>query len=197
MGVMKAVLDTKFWLTIHVITITLGYTATFLAGGIGIFWVVGKLAGKISKTDEKAMLKSIYGVVCYGMFLSFVGTVLGGLWADDSWGRFWGWDPKENGALMIVIWNAIILHAKWCGMARQKGLVALAIFGNIITAFSWFGVNLLGVGLHSYGFTDSGYEMQRLFAIINMVFIALCCMKLPHWSRYAEERKEETDTASA
>ena len=191
MGVMKAVLDTKFWLTIHVITITLGYTATFLAGGIGMYWVAGKLAGRITKSDEKAMLKAIYGVICYGMFLSFVGTVLGGLWADDSWGRFWGWDPKENGALLIVIWNAIILHAKWCGLARQKGLVALAILGNVVTAFSWFGVNLLGVGLHSYGFTDSGYEIQRAFALLNLAFVILCSLNLQKWKEYADESTEE------
>ena len=190
MGMMRAVLDTKFWLTIHVITITLGYTATFLAGGIGMCWIFGKLIGNISKEAEKSMLTSIYGVICYGMFLSFVGTVLGGLWADDSWGRFWGWDPKENGALMIVIWNAIILHAKWCGFVRQKGLVALAIFGNVITAFSWFGVNLLGVGLHSYGFTSSGKSALIWFSAFNMILILLCWFNLPQWKEYMEDHDQ-------
>ena len=193
MGMMRAVLDTKFWLTIHVITITLGYTATFLAGGIGMYWVIGKLLGKISRDAEKEILKAIYGVICYGMFLSFVGTVLGGLWADDSWGRFWGWDPKENGALMIVIWNAIILHAKWCGMARKRGIVGLAIFGNVITAFSWFGVNLLGVGLHSYGFTDSGFFYLMGFTLLNLVLIILCFIDIPQWKQYADEQKDEDE----
>ena len=124
------------------------------------------------------------------MFLSFVGTVLGGLWADDSWGRFWGWDPKENGALMIVIWNAIILHAKWCGMARQKGLVALAIFGNVITAWSWFGVNLLGVGLHSYGFTDSGQFYLMMFSGFNLLLMGLCYADIPLWKQYAVESED-------
>jgi len=71
-------------------------------------------------------------------------------------GRFWGWDPKENGALLIVLWNAIILHARWAGYVRDRGIMVMAIFGNIITSLSWFGVNMLGVGLHSYGFMDSG-----------------------------------------
>lgn len=195
MGMMRAVLDTKFWLTIHVITITLGYTATFLAGGIGVFWIFGKLFKGISKDAEKSILKAIYGVICYGMFLSFVGTVLGGLWADDSWGRFWGWDPKENGALMIVIWNAIILHAKWSGMVRQKGLVALAIFGNVITAWSWFGVNLLGVGLHSYGFTDSGQFYLMLFSAVNILLMGLCYADFPIWKQYAEENKDTDQIA--
>ena len=96
----------------------------------------------------------IYGVICFAALFSFIGTVLGGLWADDSWGRFWGWDPKENGALIIVLWNALILHALWDRMVRDRGLAVLAVAGNIVTAWSWFGVNELGVGLHSYGFTE-------------------------------------------
>ena len=62
-----------------------------------------------------------YGVVCFATLLSFTGTVLGGIWADQSWGRFWGWDPKENGALLIVIWNALILHARWGGLVKAAG----------------------------------------------------------------------------
>jgi ABC-type transport system involved in cytochrome c biogenesis permease subunit len=59
---------------------------------------------------------------------------------EQRWGRFWGWDPKENGALLIVLWNAIILHARWGGYVRERGLMAMAIFGNVITSISWFGV---------------------------------------------------------
>ena len=94
-------------------------------------------------------------MVCFALLFSFFGTVLGGLWADDSWGRFWGWDPKENGALMIVLWNALGLHARWAGLVRERGLAALAAFGNIVTLWSWEGVNQLGVGLHAYsGLTE-------------------------------------------
>ena len=105
----------------------------------------------------------VYGIVCFATLFSFVGTVLGGIWADQSWGRFWGWDPKENGALLIVLWNAIILHARWGGLVRERGLMNLAIFGNIVTAFSWFGVNMLGIGLHSYGFMDAAFKWLMLF----------------------------------
>ena len=94
---------------------------------------------------------------------SFVGTVLGGIWADQSWGRFWGWDPKENGALIIVLWNALILHLRWGGMIRERGLVVCAIGGNIVTSWSWFGVNMLGIGLHSYGFTDAAFKCLMFF----------------------------------
>jgi ABC-type transport system involved in cytochrome c biogenesis permease subunit len=110
----------------------------------------------------------IYGIVCFATLLSFVGTVLGGIWADQSWGRFWGWDPKENGALMIVIWNALVLHARWAGLVKTRGMVLLTIGGNVITAWSWFGVNMLGVGLHSYGFM-SGALFWLLFFISSQV----------------------------
>ena len=86
-----------------------------------------------------------------------------GLWADDSWGRFWGWDPKENGALIIVLWNALTLHARWGKLVKERGLAVLAVAGNIAVTWSWFGVNELGVGLHSYGFTEGALRVAGDF----------------------------------
>jgi cytochrome c assembly protein len=106
-----------------------------------------------------------------------VGTVLGGLWADDSWGRFWGWDPKENGALMIVLWNAILLHARWGGLVRDRGIAALSVFGNIVVSWSWFGVNQLGVGLHSYGFTNGVTITLIVYAFSQAALIG--CALIP------------------
>ncbi len=114
-----------------------------------------------------------YGTLCFAIFFSFVGTVLGGLWADDSWGRFWGWDPKENGALMIVAWNALVLHARWGGMVRDRGLAMLAVWGNAVVAWSYFGVNELGVGLHSYGFTEGIAMWLAVFVVAQLAFIGL------------------------
>ena len=93
-----------------------------------------------------------YGILCFGMVTALVGTVLGGIWANYSWGRFWGWDPKENGALMIVLWSLAILHARMGGYIKQIGFHLCSIFGGAIVTFSWFHTNLLGVGLHTYGF---------------------------------------------
>ncbi|HEY1187519.1 MAG TPA: cytochrome c biogenesis protein ResB, partial [Gemmata sp.] len=251
---MQAVLDTNFWLATHVTTVTLGYTATFVAGFLGAVYVLMKLGavirdGYASKGEPtvgellafgtatlglvsipifflwfvksalakfeavhpmllemafylssaglavygvvlmvlrisaegadaqgrplqgrvpapaapvaalaltpesgKILGQMIYGVIAFATLLSFVGTVLGGIWADQSWGRFWGWDPKENGAVLIVLWNALILHARWCGLVKDRGVAALAVVGNAITAWSWFGTNQLGIGLHAYGF---------------------------------------------
>ena len=172
MQMMQAVLDSNFWLATHVITITLGYSATFLAGTIAALYLLGRfLTRAITPERERAMIRMVYGVACFALLLSFVGTVLGGIWADQSWGRFWGWDPKENGAALVVLINAIILHARWGGMIRAKGIAVLAVAGNIVTAWSWFGTNMLGVGLHAYGFMDSAMMWLMIFVISQVALI--------------------------
>ncbi len=170
MPVLQAVLDTQFWLATHVISVTLGYVATLVAGTLGVGYLIASWAGK-SKDTLRDLYRCCYGAACFGILFSFVGTVLGGLWADDSWGRFWGWDPKENGALLIVIWNALILHARWDGMVKARGFAILAICGNIVTAWSWFGTNELGIGLHSYGFTSGVLKWLSLFVFSQALFI--------------------------
>lgn len=199
MEMMRAVLDTNFWLATHVTTVTLGYASTFVAGLLAIAYIVLGLFtpllrppdAKASKTATalpvdlgKALAKMVYGIVCFATLFSFVGTVLGGIWADQSWGRFWGWDPKENGALLIVLWNAIILHARWGGLVRDRGIMNLAIFGNVITAFSWFGVNMLGIGLHSYGFMDAAFKWLMLFTGSQLAVICLGLLPLNLWKSF-------------
>ena len=179
--VLQAVLDTQFWLATHVTCITLGYSTTFLAGIIGALYILrGILTPTLKPAVGKEMTRMIYGTICFAIFFSFVGTVLGGLWADDSWGRFWGWDPKENGALIIVLWNALVLHARWGGMVKERGLAVLAVAGNIATSWSWFGVNELGVGLHSYGFTEGVLFALGIFVISQLLIIAIGCLP-DHW----------------
>jgi len=182
-GVLQAVLDTQFWLATHVVCITFGYATTFVAGFLGLaYFVRGFLTPTLSKPLARDLTRMIYGILCFSIFFSFVGTVLGGLWADDSWGRFWGWDPKENGALIIVLWNALVLHARWGGLVKDRGLACLAMGGNIATAWSWFGVNELGVGLHAYGFTDGVLFALGTFYIIQLTIIAIAAsVPLKHW----------------
>ncbi|NNE00853.1 MAG: cytochrome c biogenesis protein CcsA [Pirellulaceae bacterium] len=170
MPVLQAVLDTQFWLTTHVISVSLGYVATLVAGTFGIGYLIANWSGAKAQTQQE-LYRCCYGTACFGILFSFVGTLLGGLWADDSWGRFWGWDPKENGALLIVIWNAMLLHARWDGMVAARGFSILAIGGNIITAWSWFGTNELGIGLHSYGFTSGVLMWLTIFIASQLVFI--------------------------
>ena len=179
---MRAVLDTRFWLTTHVITISLGYMATFVAGTLGVFYIFsGLFTRRLDEETNANMYRMIYGTTCFALLLSFVGTVLGGLWADDSWGRFWGWDPKENGALLIVLWTAIMLHARHGKMVANRGFAVMAVFGNIVTAWSWFGVNQLGVGLHTYGFTQSATFWLLVFVLTQFATVLLGLVPSKHW----------------
>ena len=182
---MRAVLDSNFWLTVHVITVTIGYVGTFLSGFLGLIYILrGMFTRTLDAATAKALGRMIYGIVCFATLFSFIGTVTGGIWADQSWGRFWGWDPKENGALIIVLWNALILHLRWGGMIRERGLVNCAIFGNIVTGWSWFGVNMLGIGLHSYGFTDAAFKWLVLFVVSQLIFIGLGLLPTNWWKSF-------------
>jgi ABC-type transport system involved in cytochrome c biogenesis permease subunit len=186
MEMMRAVLDSNFWLATHVVTITVGYSATFLAGFLAILYLLrGVFTRTLDRATAEALGRMIYGIVCFATFFSLVGTVLGGIWADQSWGRFWGWDPKENGALLIVLWNAIILHARLGGFVRERGLAVLAIFGNIVTAWSWFGVNMLGVGLHSYGFMGAAFWWLVVFGVSQLAFMLLAAVPPAKWRSFA------------
>ena len=177
MEMMRAVLDSNFWLATHVVCITIGYSTTYLAGFLGIAYVFYHIGCIIFSKPENKMRKTldsmIFGITCFSLLFSLVGTVLGGIWADQSWGRFWGWDAKENGALLIVIWNALLLHARFSGIAKTRGLATIAIFGNVVTSWSWFGTNMLGVGLHSYGFMDKAFDYLMMFILSQMIFIGL------------------------
>lgn len=207
MKMMEAVLDTNFWLATHVTTVTLGYTATFVAGFIAIAYILlGVFSPFLNRKMEdlfasdptatggffkgevlgSALSKMMYGVICFATLLSFTGTVLGGIWADQSWGRFWGWDPKENGALLIVIWNALILHARWGGMIKQRGMANLAVAGNIVTSWSWFGTNLLGVGLHSYGFTSGTVAVLLAFVATQLAVIGIGLVPTHLWASFRQ-----------
>ncbi len=210
--VLRAVLDTQFWLSTHVICISMGYMATLAAGLLGVAFIIGGLLTSTMDAQRRKMICSmIYGVTCFAIFFSFFGTVLGGLWADDSWGRFWGWDPKENGALMIVLWNAVVLHARWGGMVRQKGLAGLAAFGNVVTLWSWEGVNRLGVGLHAYGGVDAGESSVagqwaavlsdpmfwlQMFVAVNLIVCAMALIPERFWNfQDGKQRKGSLKTS--
>lgn len=294
MEMLQAVLDTNFWLATHVTTVTLGYTATFVAGFFGALYVfqmlgavvrdsytmsgepsVGALlafgaaatgviavplvflafmvsaldkfevlpsvvlwgayyvllalgvvyalmlmllrigapgidsagrpvAGQLPKAAQpvaalalspesgKVFGQMVYGIVCFATLLSFVGTVLGGIWADQSWGRFWGWDPKENGAVLIVIWNALILHARWAGLVKDRGVAVLAIFGNAITAWSWFGTNQLSIGLHAYGFDSRLADGCFNFWLSQFFILGLGLIPARFWASAARRTAAPT-----
>jgi ABC-type transport system involved in cytochrome c biogenesis permease subunit len=172
---MIAVLDTNFWLSTHVTTVTMGYAAGLLASAIAHVYIFSYALGLRKRDPDfyRSLARMTYGVLCFGLLFATVGTVLGGIWANYSWGRFWGWDPKENGALMIVLWMLIVLHARLAGYIREFGIVMGSVICGMIVVFSWFGVNLLGVGLHSYGFTSGIAMALRIFYVVEVVVLAV------------------------
>ena len=199
MKVLIAVLDSNFWLSTHVIAEMIGYAGVSLAGLIGHVYLIKYLIQRqvllktetvsadepyhdfmasvqsqqnlVSEMDLKFLNKIILGMIGFGLCFTFLGTMLGGIWADQSWGRFWGWDPKENGALLIILWTAITLHARLAGYIKDFGVAIFAIIGTMVVMLSWFGVNLLGVGLHSYGFTEGLMINLLSYFFIEFVFI--------------------------
>lgn len=170
MGMMRAVLNSNFWLSAHVMTIMLGYCGLFLTGFAASLRLVGNA---FSKTNfgmaTSKMADAVYVSLCVCLLFTFAGTMLGGVWADMSWGRFWGWDPKENGALMVVLWTAAAIHCKALKVCNDRFFLALAALGNVVVAWAWFGVNLLGVGLHSYGFIDGGWLWLGIFIFLQII----------------------------
>jgi cytochrome c-type biogenesis protein CcsB len=167
MGMLVAVLNNNFWLATHITTIMLGYAGVCSAGVIGHVYLLQRMIAPAAHNREKlaGLDRSLYGVLAFGFIFTVIGTLFGGLWAQQSWGRFWGWDPKENGALLIILWCSIVFHARAGGWMRQGGTAAGAIVGFVVVMMTWLGVNLLGVGLHSYGFTSAG--ALYLFSIMG------------------------------
>jgi cytochrome c-type biogenesis protein CcsB len=169
------VLRDNFWLTTHVLTITLSYAAFALALGIGHI-ALGKFIR--GKNPELALYNYLYRTLQVGVLLLATGTILGGVWANYSWGRFWDWDPKETWALITLLGYLIVLHGriagKWAGFGMAVG--AVLAFQGVLMA--WYGVNfVLGVGLHSYGFGTGGFGWALLFVAAEISFVLLAVVR--------------------
>lgn len=167
-----AVLNTNFWLGTHVLCITIGYGVCFIASIMAHYWLVRRSFGG---TDDKFLpqvQKNVKTLIILSLLFTTIGTILGGIWADQSWGRFWGWDPKENGALLIVLWLAWMLHGRMSGHISDTGYMAAGAFLSVVVVLAWFGVNLLSVGLHSYGFISGIAWGIGLFCAAEIFLIA-------------------------
>lgn len=171
--VLQAVLDTKFWLATHVIIITSGYAVCLLTSVLAHVC----LAQNAHKPVELARTKMFRTCIAFSLaslLLVSTGTLLGGVWADQSWGRFWGWDPKENGALLIALWLVWLLHGRYSRDVSNFWFIAGLAALSLVVALSWIGVNLLGIGLHSYGFiSGSASGLIGLFSA-ELAFLGWC-----------------------
>lgn len=177
MTTLTAVLNTNFWLTTHVLCITIGYGFCLIAGVLAHLYLFQ--AYKKNK-DQKALqstFKTLMTLSIFALLFTAVGTILGGIWADQSWGRFWGWDPKENGALLIVLWLVWLIHSRISGHFNKFGFVVGMAFINIIVVLAWFGVNLLNIGLHSYGFIEGIAASIAAFCLFEITLISWLALK--------------------
>jgi len=171
------VLRNNFWLTVHVLTITLSYAAFALSLAIShmAFW---QIAFRKRKQESELLFFYNYRALQIGVFLIATGTLLGAVWANYSWGRFWDWDPKETWALIAFLSYLIILHGKLAGWWKDLGVAVGSIIAFQCVLMSWYGVNfVLGVGLHSYGFGVGGFQYVIGYVLLELAFIAVGLMK--------------------
>jgi ABC-type transport system involved in cytochrome c biogenesis permease subunit len=176
MGMLAAVLNSNFWLTTHIVSVALGYAGCSAAGVAGHIYIIQRLFARSFEVKSSSTAHSVYGILAFGLMFTTIGTILGGMWADHSWGRFWGWDPKENGALLIVLWCAVLFHARAARIIADMGMAFGAIVGQMLVMFAWIGVNLLGIGMHSYGFTSAGAQLLWGFLGFEGVFLAVAAI---------------------
>jgi cytochrome c-type biogenesis protein CcsB len=170
---LQPVLRSNMWLTIHVLTITLSYSAYFLAWGLGNIGLFFILRGE-KPTDERprAFSHSIYRALQVGVVLLAAGTILGGVWADYSWGRFWGWDPKETWAFIALMGYLAVLHARLTGWVQNFGMLVFSVLAFNLVLMAWYGVNfVLGAGLHAYGFGAGGVEYVGGFVALDLIYV--------------------------
>jgi cytochrome c-type biogenesis protein CcsB len=167
------VLRDNFWLTVHVLTITLSYAAFALAMGFGHILLWRYARNPAAARADAPMHFWLYRVLQLGVLLLAAGTILGGVWANYSWGRFWGWDPKETWALIALLCYILALHGRLAGWWTQFGLAVASVVCFLAVLMAWYGVNfVLGKGLHSYGFGIGGETYVATFIILDLLFVA-------------------------
>ncbi len=189
------VLRSNYWLTIHVLTIVSSYAAFALALVLGNILLGQYIYGKTDPAIIRTNLLFTYRAVQIGVLLVAAGTILGGLWADVSWGRFWGWDPKEVWALIVLLTYLALLHGRYAGWIKQFGLAAGAVLCFTAVVMSWYGVNfVLGAGLHSYGFNTGG--QGYVFTAVGIQWAFVMIAWIIHRGRINAQKSpvEETDT---
>src|SRR6266478_2633474 len=168
------VLRDNFWLTVHVLTITLSYAAFALAMGFGHILLWRYARDPAAARADAPMHFWLYRVLQLGVLLLAAGTILGGVWANYSWGRFWGWDPKETWALIALLCYILALHGRLAGWWTQFGLVVASVVCFLAVLMAWYGVNfVLGKGLHSYGFGIGGETYVAIGVVLDLLFVGL------------------------
>ena len=179
----------NFWLSIHVPTITLSYASFALAFGLGHIILAQYLFAPDAKQRIRSLSKWNYSVLQIGVLLLTTGIILGGIWAHFSWGRFWGWDPKETWALIALMCYVVPLHGRLVGWLKDFGMAVTSVVAFNAVLMAWYGVNfVLGTGLHSYGFGTGGSQLFILsFVILDLLFVLTTVLKPIFWTNRLQD----------
>lgn len=166
------------WLSIHVMTIMLSYSAFALTMAFGHVVIAIQLF-RPGKTEQLRTLSSLlYKALQVGLLFLAAGIVFGAIWANESWGRYWGWDPKETWSLITFFVYLAIVHGRFAGWLHNFGLAVSAIVGFLSVLMTYYGVNfVLGAGLHSYGFASGGLVWVLLFLALEIGIIAAATVR--------------------
>jgi cytochrome c-type biogenesis protein CcsB len=161
------------WLAIHVMTIMISYSAFALAMAMGHVALIFQLMGP--QREDRLTVVSIltYKTIQVGILFLGAGIICGAVWANESWGRYWGWDPKETWSLITFFIYLAIIHARHAGWVWHFGLAASSILGFLSVIMTYYGVNyVLAAGMHSYGFSEGGQIYMGLFALFEIAVVA-------------------------
>lgn len=177
------VLRDNFWLSIHVPTIALSYASFALALGLGHVTLGNYLFTPNANQRIKTLSQLNYRVLQVGVLLLTAGIILGGIWAHFSWGRFWGWDPKETWALIALLCYLAPLHGRLVGWIGNFGINVASVVAFNAVLMAWYGVNfVLGTGLHSYGFGTGGSELLIAGVVgVDLLFVAIAAGRHYGW----------------
>ena len=190
------VLRSNYWLTIHVLTITLSYAAFALAMGFGHIVLYRFIRNPLHAVQDATLHFWLYRILQLGVILLATGTILGGVWANYSWGRFWGWDPKETWALIALLCYIFVLHGRVVGWWDQFGLALASVVCFCAVVMTWYGVNfILGKGLHSYGFGIGGEKYVAAFVCADLAYVGFAAIRYrkvaPLLAEFETEEEEE------
>ncbi len=174
------VLAHTYWLSVHVMTVMLSYSAFAVAMVLGHVMLVVELVFQRQRIDLLTSLsKLLYKTLQVGVLFLAAGIIFGAIWANESWGRYWGWDPKETWSLITFFVYLAIIHARFAGWLRHFGLAASAILGFLAVVMTYYGVNfILAAGMHAYGFSEGGQIWVGIYAAVELIIIAAA------WLRY-------------
>lgn len=185
----QAVLDSPFWLMVHVLMVVGSYGVFALAGILGQIYLFQYIVHESETFHMQELGHAILQALYIGVALLIPGTILGGIWAAQSWGRFWDWDPKESWAFISSCVYLIFIHAYTFKHIRYFGLAMGSLLGLLAISFTWYGVNyILGSGLHSYGFGSGGEIYYYLFILIELLF--LLSVGIFYWRNHLKNRLE-------